>query len=740
MSQNNSIIQQANTELQELSEEPLAFESFLELVVDNPQYVSHSSKYLYEAITAAGTRTVIEGGEELERYCFFDDPHNNGKHAVLGNTEALNKFVETVQTLAKESGKNGKILWIEGPTATGKSEFKRCLVSGLQAYAKTDAGKRFTIEWNVNTNTGVHTGISYGESPNDSEKDWYECPVNTSPLAVLPEESREAFVAQLNESVSESDIAVQTTTDLDPFSQEGYDILSDYYSRNSEGELFSKITSPEHLRVKRFIPRVGDGIGILHSEDEGKPKQRLAGSWMGSVLKNLDSRGRMNPQAFSYDGVLSQGNGLISLVEDASQHTNLLAKFLNICDERAVKLNNKIQMDLDTVFIIISNPDLEVGLNQHAQENSRDPLKALKRRMAKHEFLYLTNMDLESALIRREITNEGCDVERAADDIETPLTLEGVEIAPHTIEAAACYSVLTRLDDADVPRNMDLLHKAIIYQQGYCDVDSDTTFTKDDLVSSRKERSIDGEIGIPVTFTKDIIRSLVQENDHIIPQDIVEEMSESLSEAPLFSDEEVSIFEEVRQDVSEYILEKQATDVREAMLRDMTVSEEDLEEYVEQVQAWNSEDTGSSTTDEFSPLKMKLFEIEQLGVSIEEDYKKKSAPKKRVKDFRRERVIEEISKHAWKNRQSGFAAGKLKLTELPAFDSILSTTDWSAVKRVFPDFDPNYWREPPENTETHRVKQDTIQNMIDLFGYSEESAKKTAARVFQDIKEDKLWD
>ncbi len=75
-------------------------------------------------------------------------------------------------------------------------------------------------------------------------------------------------------------------------------------------------------------------------------------------------------------------------------------------DESHVKLDKGIGMDVDTQLIIISNPDLEAQLNKHADREGQDPLKALKRRLDKHEFTYLTNLSLEAQLLRRELTNE----------------------------------------------------------------------------------------------------------------------------------------------------------------------------------------------------------------------------------------------------------------------------------------------------------------------------------------------
>ena len=404
-----------------------SLEEYVELLFDRPQLASHASKYLLDAIEAAGTRRVIEEGEQRERYRFFDDPYNDGEHAVLGNTEVLNAFVTDLRSIATQRGKDEKIIWLEGPTATGKSELKRCLVNGLREYSKTEAGRRYTLEWNISGAGPTANGMTYGDGPGGDEDDWYVSPVQTHPLSVFPEEIRDRLVADLNER-SEGHVPMVVDERLDPFSREAYDYLEQQYRREEASELFSVVTDRSHLRVTNYVVEVGQGIGVLHSEDDGTPKERLVGSWMRGMLQQLNSRGRKNPQAFSYDGVLSQGNGLLTIVEDAAQHADLLQKLLNVPDEGSVKLDKGIGMDVDTQLIIISNPDLEAQLNQHAEREGSDPLKALKRRLDKHEFGYLTNLSLETELIRRELTADSTVWEATSYDALAEKIQEPVQI------------------------------------------------------------------------------------------------------------------------------------------------------------------------------------------------------------------------------------------------------------------------------------------------------------------------
>lgn len=748
-------IREADRELIETYEEPMGIEEYVDRVLEQPHLASHASKYLLEAIESAGTRTVVEEGEENERYRFFDDPHNNGEHAILGNTEVLNEFVDDLRSIAAQRGKEEKIVWLEGPTATGKSEMKRCLINGLREYSKTDEGRRYTVEWNV-SGARESGGLTYGDQPVSDEDDWYASPVQSHPLTVFPPSVRQDLLERLNEHLDDH-IEIQVDSQLDPFCREAYDYLEEQYRRQGRDDLFSAVTSPEHLRVKNFVVDVGDGIGVLHSEDEGTPKERLVGSWMAGMLQKLDSRGRKNPQAFSYDGVLSQGNGLLTLVEDAAQHADLLQKLLNVPDERHVKLDKGIGMDIDTQLIIISNPDLEAKLNQHADRQGQDPLKALKRRLDKHEFRYLTNLSLEAELLRRELTNEtevwvADSYEQLEEMIRESLTVTvrgserevtDRELAPHAIEAAALYSVVTRLDTDDLPPGLDLVDKARLFDAGYIH-DGDDQREKDEFDFA--DDADDGQHGIPVTYTRDIVADLLYEEqdrhhpdlpvEHIImPRDVLDAMADGLRDAPVFSDTERTEFENRVVQVKNRIFTAQEEDVLTAIMREKRVDEATVEEYVEHVYAWAEDEpivNDRGEHEEPDPLKMKVFEIEHLGRFDDKHYTG-TEPSEAVRSFRIEKIITALNRHAWHNRDEEFRVEDVNPKEIPVIRTVLGSHDWDEVNRTFEDFDPRQWDDPPNGTVTATVKERTIDNMIDMFDYSEASAELTSRHVMGQV-------
>ena len=754
----NRYVREADRALRTTYEEPMGLAGYVDLVFDRPTVAAHASKYLLAAIESAGTRTVIEEGEETERYRFFDDPHNDGEHAVLGNTEMLNAFVDDLRAIAAGRGKAESIIWFAGPTATGKSELKRCLINGLREYSKTPAGRRYTIEWNLERTDEVR-GLSYNEAPASDDDHWYESPVQAHPFTVFPPEVREDLLADLNRSLHD-ELPIRVDGRLDPFSREAFEQLEERYGRDDRTDLFSKITADQHLRVKNFVMDVGNGIGVLHAEDSGSPKERLVGSWMLEMLRALDSRGRKNPQAFSYDGVLSQGNGGVTIVEDASHHADLLQKLLNVPEEGTVKLDKGIGMDIDTQLIVISNPDLEAQLNQHADRKDHDPLKALKRRLNKLEFRYLTNLSLEVELIRRELADERrvweAESYEALDDrIVAPLTMSirrtdddvrQVEFAPHALEAAGLYGVVSRLDPEDLPGDLDLPEKALLFDRGYLRSGDDRLEPEDFDFDADAH---DGEHGIPVTFTRDVLADLlgaVRDRHHpdldvedvIMPHEVLDAMVEGLRDAPVFAASERGEYEGRAQPVEDYIAGRQADDVLDAMLSGHRADRQSVAEYVEHVYAWATGEPVETDRGEVQPdpLTMKVFEIEQLGRFGEADYEG-TDPSDEVESFRRERIITSLNRHAWEHRTEDFQVGDVDFTQIPVIREVLAENDWTDVRRAFEDLDPRQWADPPSGTQTERVKADTL-DTLEAQGYSRAAAELTSRRVMDGVSD--RWD
>jgi non-specific serine/threonine protein kinase len=441
-------------------------------------------------------------------------------------------------------------------------------------------------------------------------------------------------------------------------------------------------------------------------------------------------------------------------------------------------------MDLDTQLIVISNPDLDAELDRHADRDGADPLKALKRRLTRHEFRYLTNRRLEAELLRREVggvqgvpavdgveaaaeaaergggvarvSPNGRERDPAAEPGAAALTIDvrdddGTvterELAPHAVGAAALYAVVTRLDAEDLPADIGLVEKADLYETGEFRREGadgeDERVTADDIAFGDG----DGRTGIPVTYTRDVIADLLgsdAERSHpelpvervVTPTDVLDAMAERLSSTPLFSRSEVAEFESRKTPVAERIRERQREDVIDAALTEATVPEATVAEYVEHVYAWDADEPVETERGPEAPdaLAMKVFETETLGRFDEDDYYG-TDPTKRVADFRRERVIQALTRYAWRNRGDEFSVDDVDLGEIPELREVLDANDLADVKRRFPELDPAEWADPPADTETARVKAATIERLVER-GYSPASAELTSRAVMRDVRDE----
>jgi predicted Ser/Thr protein kinase len=225
-----------------------------------------------------------------------------------------------------------------------------------------------------------------------------------------------------------------------------------------------------------------------------------------------------------------------------------------------------------------------------------------------------------------------------------------------------------------------------------------------------------------------------------MPRDVLDAMVDGLASAPVFSEAERTAFDDRVVQVKNHVFDRQSEDVLAAVMRDKRVDEETAEEYVEHVYAWATDDTVETDRGERvepDPLKMKVFEVEHLGQFGESDYDG-DRPSAAVESFREDKVITALNRYAWRQRGEDFQVEDVDVTEIPVVKEVLESYDWDDVARSFEDFDPRQWDDPPEDTETERVKETTVENMVELFEYSPASAELTSRHVMSQVSH--RWD
>jgi len=746
-------IDAANDELARSHEPPQSISEYIDQVFEHPTQAVHAAQYVLDAIEAAGTRPVTHAGDELTRYRFFDDPYNDGEHAVIGNTRMLNTFVDTIRAIAHDSAKDEKMLWVTGPTGSGKSELKRCLINGLREYSKTEAGRRHTLEWNIaNTTDTGSSRVGYIEQDTaPDEDDWYISPIQTHPLSVLPAQVQQRVVADLDDELG-SDTTLSLSSELDPFSQEAYDHLVSHYSTGrSESDidtLFSAVTDDAHCRVTNYVVDEGQGIGVLNADDGGDTKQRLVGTWMPSLLQELDSRGQKNPQAFSYDGVLSQGNGGMTIVEDTGQHIDLLQKLFNIPDEEYVKLDTNVRMDIDTVILLISNPDVDAKLNVDGGL-PQGGLRALKRRLARHDLTYLLSYTLAGELLHRELfgaherwsgTDDMARLQRLRSGVTVTVGGDERELAPHTLATAALFGVATRFASETADGEFNAVDKALLYEHGESSFRT-YDYNIDDMPDVDAQRDIaqhaTPSTGVPPTFIRDVVYELYQEGtdrEHhtydvgsvIMPSDVLETLSDRMETEPMFDGMDTSAYSTLIGLVSEYAVEQQEADVLEAILSTKRVGPEGVTEYLKQAYAWAGDD-GAATDIDVDPLKLRTYEVERFGLFSADEYTDDGVSDA-VEQWRTEEIREALITANYND------AGGESFWDVPEVRDSLYDESWGLVFRLYDNLDIAQWADPPEASQTETVKQQVIDYMVAEHGYTEASAELTSSHVLKHIE------
>jgi predicted Ser/Thr protein kinase len=212
-------------------------------------------------------------------------------------------------------------------------------------------------------------------------------------------------------------------------------------------------------------------------------------------------------------------------------------------------------------------------------------------------------------------------------------------------------------------------------------------------------------------------------------------MAERLDDAPMFSGNERTEYENRLVPVKNHVFGRQEDDVVDAIMRDKRVDEATVEEYLEHVYAAVEEEPIENERGERvepDPLKMKVFEIEHLGRFDESDYDGAEATEG-PRAFREEKVITALNRHAWRHRDEEFRVGDVDPREIPVIETVLGSHDWDDVARTHEDLEPSQWDDPPSGTETARLKAKAVENLQELFGYSPASAELTSRHVMGQV-------
>ena len=639
-----------------------SFPDYLDLVTKNPRIARNAFQRLYDMIIHFGSERYTHVRDELVRYHFFSDPIDNGTDAIFGLDRPLMNLVDFFKSAARRYGTEKRILLLHGPVGSSKSTIARLLKKGLEYYSKLDEGALYTFTWEVEDEKGEKTSCP--------------CPMHEEPLKLIPIEARSAVLKRLNEDMAEgSQIHVEGA--LDPFCRKMFEDLLVEYDGNWRKVL-------DHIRVRRTVLSEKDriGIGTFQPKDEkNQDSTELTGDI--NYRKIAEYGTDSDPRAFNFDGELNIANrGMVEFIEVLKLDVAFLYDLLGASQEHVIKPKKFAQTHIDEVIIGHTNEP------EYKKLQSNELMEAFRDRTIKIDIPYNTKLDDEVAIYEKDFNKE---------------RIRGIHIAPHTIEMAGMWAVLTRLEQPK-KAGLTMMQKLKLYNGK-----SIPNFTEESVRELRDEAPREGMQGISPRYIQDKLSNCLV-NDQAIqekcinPFMVMNELESGLAHHSLITDEEQKVaYRELLGLVREEYEDILKSEVQRAISADEDAIARLCSNYIENVRAYTQHEkvrnryTGKDEEPD-----------ERLMRSIEE---KIDIPESRKDDFRQE-IMNYIGALALDGKKFEFSTNARlhKALELKLFEDQRDTIKLKNVVSGVVD-------------EETQAKIDVVkQRLIKYFGYNETSA------------------
>jgi serine protein kinase len=556
---------------------PISFEEYLKMVFEDPRLVRNAYQRIYDMILSHGTHIVKVHDKEVIRYNFFDDPFSNGEDAIYGIDEALKNLVDTLCAAAKGLGPDRRIILLHGPVATSKSTIGRLFRRGLEEYSKTDEGRLYTFEWDVS---------DFDDEPTDV----VPCPIFEEPLRLIPIEQRQKIVTELNRIFKEKyhgEYELRVEGDLCPKCRFYFNRFMRLYEDDLEKVL-------KHVTVRRLILSEKDRRGIATFEPKDKKNQdeeELTGglNWRLVQIYGSDS----DPRAFNYDGELCIANrGIFDGEELLKLQEEFLYDFLHATQEHVIKPKKNPRIDIDTVILGRTNSP------EYKRVKSNEKMEAFNDRTRTIDIPYVLRKSDEEKIYRKFFgTNR----------------VWGKHIAPHTLEMAALWAVLTRLEEPSA--DISILQKAKIY-----DGESIPNRTVDVKKLLDEAKGKEGFSGVSPRYVIDMIsKALVNDVEGCInPYRVLAMLEDNLPYHPGIDENRIEEYREYIELVKEELSAICQEEVRRVISHDPDELRQVGQKYLDHVMAYLNDEKVEDpyTGEEMEPDEEFMRSIEkQIGIT-----------------------------------------------------------------------------------------------------------------------------
>ncbi|CAG7632139.1 PrkA family serine protein kinase [Paenibacillus allorhizosphaerae] len=318
------------------------------------------------------------------------------------------------------------------------------------------------------------------------------CPMHEEPLHLIPSELRPEV---------EQELGVKIEGNLCPSCQIR---LREEYSGRIEDVLVERVLISEDNRV---------GIGTFSPSD---PKSQDIADLTGSIdFSTITQYGsESDPRAYRFDGELNKANrGLMEFQEMLKCDEKFLWNLLSLTQEGNFKAGRFALISADELIIAHTNE------SEYKSFIANKKNEALQSRMIVMPIPYNLKVSQEEKIYEKLI--------RQSD-------MKHVHIAPHSLRAAAIFSILTRLKESK-KQGMDLVKKMRMY-----DGEEVEGYKEADLKEMQNEYLEEGMTGIDPRYVINRISSALirQDLEFINALDVLRALKDGLDQHPSITKEE----------------------------------------------------------------------------------------------------------------------------------------------------------------------------------------------------------
>jgi len=568
-----------------------SFDWYLDEVYESPEVTRNAHQRVADMFEYFGTEYDEETGI-VEYKLATEDPLHDGENTFFGENvhEAIHDFVNKVYSGSRGLGPEKRIKLLLGPVGSGKSHFDSIVRKYFEEYTRRDAGRMYTFRW---------TNLCDVIDDQDPSDDTVRSAMNQDPITLLPQDQRKEIFSDLN-NILGADYQLDNRQSLDPRSEFFMDELLDHYDDNLQQVL------ENHVEVIRLIANENRRRCVETFEPKDKKNQDETELTGDINYSKIAVYGESDPRSFEYSGAFCNANrGIFSGEELLKLQKEFLYDFLHATQEKTIKPRNNPRMDIDQVIVGRTN------MPEYREKKGDEKMEAFNDRTKRIDYPYVLQYNQEAKIYEKMLNNA---------------SVPEVHVEPHTLEMAALFSVMTRVDDPSTG-NIDKLQKVKAYNGEDADVGDI------DVHKLQEEAGSEGMDGVSARFVGDeiseaIVTRLHDDNTSLSPLVVISHLEENLEDHGSIPEDQFADYYTYIEEVREEYKDRAIEDVRYALAYNTDEIQQQGEKYMDNVMAYIDDDkVEDDITGEM------VDPDEKFMRSVEEEL---DIPRDRKDDFRQE--------------------------------------------------------------------------------------------------------